>query len=133
MRRPIDKNRPTDDQHAGTSDVSIRERLRNILLTRIRSSERRKQWNLISSEELVGKYVRERWGVSTSQETCVPRLFQHIRNQSRRVLQQVLDTGQLHLEIDSRAQVYLVFKFEDTRENLVLGFFRPDSRKTAGM
>lgn len=133
MKRPLDNNRPTDDQHARSSDVSIRKRLNRILRNRILSSERRRRWNLISSDELVSQYVKERWGITSSQEKDIPRRFQQIREQSRRVLQQFLDTGHLHLEVNSRTQLYLVFKFEETRENLVLGFFRPDSRKTAGM
>ncbi len=132
MTRYLDTNRPKDNKTPSTSTLSIRKRLRKILRDRILASERRGHWNLISSEDMANQYIRERWGVLSSHEHSTPRLFKQVRKQSRLVLWQFIETGHLQLEIDNKVQRYLVYKFRETDEHIILGFFRPD-RRCAGM
>ncbi len=132
MTRYLDTNRPKDNKTASTSTLSIRKRLRVILRNRIQSSERRGHWNLVSSEDIVNQYIRERWGLLSFQEHSTPRLFKQVRDQSRLLLRQFIETGHLQLEIDSQVQRYLVYKFRETDKHIIIGFFRPD-RRSAGM
>ena len=110
--------------------ASIPECLRNALKEAIDSRGRKSV--LISSNSLTNRFIFSRWGIRPSQRRRYKNLFASVRKQSRVVFQHYLLRGRVEWTDESVRNVFGVYKFDEIRGNLILGFvaMTPDSEWT---
>ena len=110
--------------------ASIPECLRNALKEAI--STRGRKSVLISSNSLTNRFIFDRWGIRPSQRRRYKNLFASVRKQSRVVFQHYLLRGRVEWIDDSGRNVFGVYKFDEIRGNLILGFvaMTPESEWT---
>ena len=109
-----------DESEKPTMNESLRRTLKNAIM----ESERDKGSTLISSNTLANKYVYERWAIRASQRKRYRNLFQQVRRQARTIFRQYLESGYLTLKHKSRDLTFGVYKFDEKRGNLILGFVK---------
>jgi hypothetical protein len=104
----------------------LRDALKEAVTTRGRKSV------LISSNSLTNRFIFARWGIRPSQRRRYKNLFASVRKQSRVVFQHYLLRGRVEWTDDSGRNVFGVYKFDEIRGNLILGFvaMTPDSEWT---
>ena len=90
----------------------------------------RKKSILISSNSLANKFVYTKWGIRPSQRRRYRNLFSQIRSQSRSFFQNLLLRNQILVHDKNQDYSYGVFKFDDIRGNLILGFVLLDEENT---
>ena len=124
-------NQPTNNQAWNPSKdpivtesilARIPECLRKILQTSVRKHRRRKNAILISSNSLANRFILERWGIRPSQRRRYRNLFSTIRRQCRTVFQHYLVRGRLEWNNESTSYLFGIYKFDEIRGNLILGF-----------
>lgn len=117
---PIPLN-PAPSVLAKVPDV-LKEKLRESIL----ESEKNKDSTLISSNTLANSFIYERWGIRSSQRRRYQNLFSQVRRQCRSVFRNYLERGWLEIRDDSESKKHTfgVYKFDDKRGNLILGFVR---------
>ncbi|MFW9769446.1 MAG: hypothetical protein ACFFF9_01685 [Candidatus Thorarchaeota archaeon] len=110
--------------------ASIPECLRNALKEAINTRGRKSV--LISSNSLTNRFIFVRWGIRPSQRRRYKNLFASVRKQSRVVFQHYLLRGRVEWTDDSGRNVFGVYKFDEIRGNLILGFvaMTPESEWT---
>lgn len=110
--------------------ASIPECLRDALKEAINSRGRKSV--LISSNSLTNRFIFSRWGIRPSQRRRYKNLFASVRKQSRVVFQHYLLRGRVEWTDESGRNVFGVYKFDEIRGNLILGFvvMTPDSEWT---
>ena len=110
--------------------ASIPECLRNALKEAINSRGRKSV--LISSNSLTNRFIFSRWGIRPSQRRRYKNLFASVRKQCRVVFQHYLLRGRVEWTDESVRNVFGVYKFDEIRGNLILGFvaMTPDSEWT---
>lgn len=110
--------------------ASIPECLRNALKEAIDNRGRKSV--LISSNSLTNRFIFSRWGIRPSQRRRYKNLFASVRKQSRVVFQHYLLRGRVEWTDESVRNVFGVYKFDEIRGNLILGFvaMTPDSEWT---
>jgi hypothetical protein len=74
----------------------------------------------------------ERWGIRPSQRKRYRNLFTKVRKQSRAIFHHYLARGRLEWTSRTDSYVFGIFKFDEIRGNLILGFvpMSPDSEWT---
>ncbi|MHA1638501.1 MAG: hypothetical protein ACTSUO_04515 [Candidatus Thorarchaeota archaeon] len=125
MPRREDVNNPKSEGPSAATRLpqTIVHCLRAKLQETIIDSERGKKSTLVSSNKLANRFILERWGIRPSQRRRYKNLFSKIRKQSRRILQQYLTSGRLELSSNSNKYTFGIYKFDDIRGNLIIGFF----------
>ena len=110
--------------------ATIPECLRNALKEAIDNRGRKSV--LISSNSLTNRFIFSRWGIRPSQRRRYKNLFASVRKQSRVVFQHYLLRGRVEWTDESGRNVFGVYKFDEIRGNLILGFvvMTPDSEWT---
>ncbi len=110
--------------------ASIPECLRNALKEAVNSRGRKSV--LISSNSLTNRFIFSRWNIRPSQRRRYKNLFASVRKQSRIVFQHFLLRGRVEWNDESGRNVFGVYKFDEIRGNLILGFvaMTPDSEWT---
>ncbi|MFW9794877.1 MAG: hypothetical protein ACFFEE_11270 [Candidatus Thorarchaeota archaeon] len=110
--------------------ASIPECLRDALKEAMESRGRKSV--LISSNSLSNRFIFSRWGIRPSQRRRYKNLFASVRKQSRIVFQHYLLRGRVEWTDESGRNVFGVYKFDEIRGNLILGFvvMTPDSEWT---
>jgi len=121
-----DSIRPSSVPHDVGPSVLARvpEVLRDKLRESIIESENNKESTLISSNTLANRFIYERWGIRSSQRRKYRNLFAQIRRQCRDVFRNFLERGWLEIQDDSKKHTFGVYKFDDKRGNLILGFVK---------
>lgn len=116
---------PPEPNHSALATVPdvLKEKLRLSILC----SEKNKTSTLISSNTLANQFIFERWGIRSSQRRRYQNLFAQVRKQCRDVFRYYLQRGWLEVREDSEKHTFGVYKFDDKRGNLILGFVKVSS------
>jgi len=112
--------------------ASIPECLRDALKEAINTRGRGRKSVLVSSNSITNRFIFSRWGIRPSQRRRYKNLFASVRKQSRVVFQHFLLRGRIEWTDDSERHVFGVYKFDEIRGNLILGFvaMTPESEWT---
>ena len=110
---------PSPSALAAVPDI-LKEKLRLAILC----SEKKKTSTLISSNTLANQFIFERWGIRSSQRRRYQNLFTQVRKQCRDVFRYYLQRGWLEVTEDSEKHTFGVYKYDDKRGNLILGFVK---------
>ncbi len=86
-----------------------------------RAAERRTSI-LISSNNLANRFILTRWGIRSSQRRRFRNLFSAIRKQCRAVFRNYLASRKISWHMKNEKIVFGVFRFDEVRGNLILGF-----------
>lgn len=105
--------------------ASIPDCLRNMLIENMRRSADRRTSILVSSNNLANRFILERWGIRSSQRRRYKNLFSTIRRQCRTIFRNYLARGKIRWKDHCGDVSYGVFKFDEVRGNLILGFVEP--------
>ena len=110
--------------------ASIPDCLRNALKEAVNNRGRKSV--LISSNSLTNRFILSRWSIRPSQRRKYKNLFASVRKQSRVVFQHYILRGRVEWNDGSGRNVFGVYKFDEIRGNLILGFvvMTPDSEWT---
>ncbi|MFW9845711.1 MAG: hypothetical protein ACFFD6_03100 [Candidatus Thorarchaeota archaeon] len=102
--------------------ASIPNCFRNILLETIEKMKKKQQSTLLSSNSLANRFILERWGIRPSQRKRYRNLFAQVRKQCRAIFQHYLARGRIEWTANNNSYVFGVFRFDEIRGNLILGF-----------
>jgi hypothetical protein len=121
------------DPEATTSVLAvIPDCLKSTLLDSTNTETRSRKSTLISSNKLTNRFILSRWGIRPSQRRRYKNLFASIRKHSRVLFQHYLLRGKLEWIDNTGRHVFGVYKFDEVRGNLILGFVEmtPESEWT---
>ena len=112
--------------------ATIPECLRDALKEAINTRGKGRKSVLISSNSLTNRFIFFRWGIRPSQRRRYRNLFASVRKQSRIVFQHFLLRGRVEWNDDSGRHIFGIYKFDEIRGNLILGFvaMTPESEWT---
>jgi hypothetical protein len=112
--------------------ATIPECLRDALKEAINTRGKGRKSVLISSNSLTNRFIFFRWGIRPSQRRRYRNLFASVRKQSRIVFQHFLLRGRVEWNDDSGRYIFGIYKFDEIRGNLILGFvaMTPESEWT---
>ena len=96
--------------------------LRQTLERAMNGPSGRRRSILISSNSLANRFILERWGIRPSQRKRYRNLFTNVRRQCRAIFHHYLIRGRVEWETMKNRHVFGVFKFDEIRGNLILGF-----------
>jgi hypothetical protein len=82
---------------------------------------------LISSNSLANKFIHLQWGIRPSQRRQFRNLFLAVREQCRTIFQYYIKREELFIQEQGREQRCRVYKFDEVRGNLILGFVYIDT------
>ena len=102
--------------------ANIPECLRRVLKETSEASTKKKRATLISSNSLANRFILERWGIRPSQRRRFKNLFSSVRKQCRNIFQHLLSRGRIEWNIGPNRYVFGIYKFDEIRGNLILGF-----------
>ena len=124
MRASGDNTRPLLFEPKTTPSIlaSIPDCFRSILLETVEKLKKKEKSTLISSNSLANRFILERWGIRPSQRKRYRNLFAQVRKQCRAIFQHYLMRGRVEWTTDNISYVFGVFKFDEIRGNLILGF-----------
>lgn len=105
--------------------ASIPDCLHNMLQENVERTRKRRTSILVSSNNLANRFILERWGVRSSQRRRYKNLFGTIRRQCRGIFRNYLARGNLVWKTQNEEFAFGVFKFDEVRGNLILGFVPP--------
>ena len=105
--------------------ASIPDCLRNMLQENIQRNTERRTSILVSSNNLANRFILERWGIRSSQRRRYKNLFGTIRRQCRGLFRNYLTRKRVSWKDHNEESVFGVFKFDEVRGNLILGFVPP--------
>lgn len=102
--------------------ANIPECLYSILQENIQRLAKKRASILVSSNSLANRFILDRWGIRSSQRRRYKNLFSTIRKQCRAIFRNYLARGKLKWENHGEVLVFGVYKFDEVRGNLILGF-----------
>ncbi|MGY5865000.1 MAG: hypothetical protein RTV41_10375 [Candidatus Thorarchaeota archaeon] len=102
--------------------ANIPDTLRTALSEAIKRNPSGRKSILVSSNSLANRFILERWGIRPSQRRRYKNLFASVRKQCRVVFQHNLARGRVEWDTDQEKLVFGIFKFDEIRGNLILGF-----------
>jgi hypothetical protein len=105
--------------------ASIPDCLHNMLQENVQRTTERRTSILVSSNNLANRFILERWGIRSSQRRRFKNLFGTIRKQCRAIFRNNLTRGKVSWRDQNGEFVFGVFKFDEVRGNLILGFVPP--------
>ncbi|MFW9833469.1 MAG: hypothetical protein ACFFEK_05710 [Candidatus Thorarchaeota archaeon] len=105
--------------------ASIPDCLHNMLQENMERTTERRTSILVSSNNLANRFILERWGIRSSQRRRYKNLFGTIRKQCRAVFRNYLTRKKVTWRYHNREYLFGVFKFDEVRGNLILGFVLP--------
>ena len=88
--------------------------------------ERKKKSILVSSNNLANKFIFERWGIRSSQRRKYRNLFSDVRKRCRNLFKFFLQRGLISTQQGGVAYTFGIFRFDEVRGNLILGFTHLD-------
>ncbi|MHA1951001.1 MAG: hypothetical protein ACW987_14145 [Candidatus Thorarchaeota archaeon] len=80
---------------------------------------------LVSSNSLANRFILERWGIRSSQRKRYKNLYSAIRKQCRVIFRHYLSHGGIGWMTQDDEFVMGVYKFDEVRGNIILGFVSP--------
>ena len=112
--------------------ANIPDTLRTVLSDSIQSDTRNRKSVLISSNSLANRFILNRWGIRPSQRRRYKNLYSSVRKNCRAVFQNYLSRGRVDWDSGVENLVFGVFKFDDIRGNMIIGFVEmaPESEWT---
>ncbi|MBN2229927.1 MAG: hypothetical protein JW779_10090 [Candidatus Thorarchaeota archaeon] len=112
--------------------ASIPDSLKYTLLESISVEKKSRKSILVSSNNLTNRFILSRWGIRPSQRRRYKNLFSSIRKHCRILFQHYLLRGRIEWIDNSGKHLFGVFKFDEVRGNLILGFvpMSPESEWT---
>jgi len=81
---------------------------------------------MLSSNGVANRFIITRWGIRPSQRRRYKNLFAAVRKECRKYFKYILNCGRITCERKGVSSTYGVFKFDEIRGNLILGFARID-------
>lgn len=123
----------TRDPEATASVLaSIPDCLKDTLLNSSTSDNKGRKSVLISSNNLANRFILSRWGIRPSQRRRYKNLFTSIRKHCRIIFNHYLLRGRIEWINISGKHLFGVYKFDEVRGNLILGFvtMTPESEWT---
>ncbi len=97
--------------------------LKRILSETIQKQEGKKRKStLISSNNLANRFIHLQWGIRPSQRRHYKDLFSAVREQCRNLFQYYVRQGKIIDKKPNAEHWYSVYKFDEVRGNLILGF-----------
>jgi len=81
---------------------------------------------MLSSNSVANKFIFTRWGIRSSQRRRYKNLFAEVRKECRKYFKYILRIGRISCERKGIGRAFGVFKFDEIRGNLILGFSRID-------
>lgn len=122
---------PTEDSSFQEPNVttsilaSIPDCLHNMLQENVERTTERRTSILVSSNNLANRFILERWRIRSSQRRRFKNLFGTIRKQCRALFRNYLLRGNIVWKNQDNEFSFGVFKFDEVRGNLILGFVSP--------
>ena len=112
--------------------AGLPECLRGTLLGCAKRQQMRRKAILVSSNSLANRFILSRWGIRPSQRRRYRNLFTTIRKQCRVIFNHYLSRGRIEWQNGLGRHVFGIYKFDEIRGNLILGFVLtpPDSEWT---
>jgi len=112
--------------------VNTLECLRGMLMERAKASKLKPKSLLISTNSLSNRFIINRWGIRPSQRKRYKYLFASVRMQCRGIFRHFIAKGRIEWDFDSESYLFGVYKFDEIRGNLILGFVAvsPDAEWT---
>jgi hypothetical protein len=101
--------------------ANIPDCLRNMLQEHLQGNGKRTSI-LVSSNNLANRFILERWGIRSSQRRRYKNLFSTIRKHCRAIFRNYLVRGKLIWKARDDEYMIGVFKYDEVRGNLILGF-----------
>ena len=105
--------------------ASIPDVLHNVLQENVQRTTERRLSILVSSNNLTNRFILERWGIRSSQRRRYKNLYSTIRKQCRAIFRNYLTRGKIGWRVQTDKYTFGVFKFDEVRGNLILGFVPP--------
>ncbi len=102
--------------------ANIPDCLHSVLIESANAASRKKKSILISSNSLANRFILDRWGIRPSQRRRFKNLFASVRKQCRNMFQHYLARGRIEWTSGSDNHKFGVYKFDEIRGNLILGF-----------
>lgn len=81
---------------------------------------------MLSSNAIANRFIYTRWGIRPSQRRRYKNLYAAVRKECRRYFKFILNMGIISCEKRGVSNTFGVFKFDEIRGNLILGFTRTD-------
>ncbi|MGY5859490.1 MAG: hypothetical protein RTU63_08975 [Candidatus Thorarchaeota archaeon] len=112
--------------------ASIPDCLKDTLLNSSTPEGKGRKSVLISSNNLANRFILSRWDIRPSQRRRYKNLFSSIRKHCRILFNHYLTRGRIEWIDISGKHLFGVYKFDDVRGNLILGFVKmtPESEWT---
>jgi hypothetical protein len=82
---------------------------------------------LISSNSLANKFIYLQWGIKPTQRRQYRNLFLAIRGHCRIIFQYYIKRGEVVSQKKGTDHKFGVYKFDEVRGNLILGFVHVDA------
>jgi hypothetical protein len=105
--------------------ASIPDCLHDILEENMQRMAEKRSSILVSSNNLANRFILERWGIRSSQRRRYKNLFGTIRKQCRAIFRNYLTRKKVTWRNHDDEYVLGLFKFDEVRGNLILGFVPP--------
>ena len=124
LRVSSDRTGYTFDEPEMTPSIlaNVPECLRGLLMDSAKAAKQKRKSVLISSNSLANRFILDRWGIRPSQRRRFKNLFASVRKQSRNLFQHLVAKGRIEWEFKSEKYMFGVYKFDEIRGNLILGF-----------
>jgi len=81
---------------------------------------------MLSSNSIANRFIFARWEIRPSQRRRHKDLFAEVRKECRRYFKYLLNNGRITCDRKGPSVSFGVFKFDEIRGNLILGFTRLD-------
>jgi len=102
---------------------TIPDLLKRILIENIEDRKSQVYNNiLVSSNNLANRFIFEQWGIRSSQRRYYKNLFSEIREFCRNLFRHYERRGSIEYQENIKVQRVSIFKFDEIRGNLILGF-----------
>ncbi|MHA1926884.1 MAG: hypothetical protein ACXABV_07675 [Candidatus Thorarchaeota archaeon] len=126
--RPDQSTTKTEKRATTSAIADLPVILKGLLSDSIGSGQRRKSV-LMSSNSLANRFILEKWGIRPSQRKRNKNLFSISRKHARTLFRRLLNQGRLEWTTPESELAFGVYKFDEIRGNLILGFVKlnPDS------
>ena len=105
--------------------ANIPDCLHAMLQDNVQRTAARRTSILVSSNNLANRFILERWGIRSSQRRRYKNLFGAVRKQCRALFRNYLSRGSITWKYQNNELSFGVFKFDEVRGNLILGFVPP--------
>ncbi|MFW9809865.1 MAG: hypothetical protein ACFFE6_10870 [Candidatus Thorarchaeota archaeon] len=104
--------------------ASISDSLHSALKESCQKTIERQQSLLISSNSIANRFIFERWGIRPSQRKRFKKLYSTVRKRCRAIFRNYIARGRIDWTSGPDYFIFGVFKFDEIRGNIILGFVR---------